>query len=99
MKITPAQNKTIHELFKIMNSKNDFLSLLNEAKKLVYGDKVIPFEEKQLNYYISKDSTSNNNNIKSKTNLLTLLNKGDDSFNNSTKIILLLFYHKRVWRR
>jgi RNA-directed DNA polymerase len=84
MKITPAQNKTIHELFKIMNSKNDFLSLLNEAKKLVYGDKVIPFEEKQLNYYISKDSTSNNN-IKSKINLLTLLNKGDNSFNTSTR--------------
>ena len=85
MKITPAQNKTIHELFKIMNSKNDFLSLLNEAKKLVYGDKVIPFEAKQLNYYISKDSTSNINNIKSKTNLLTLLNKGDDSFKTSTR--------------
>lgn len=83
MKITPAQNKTIHELFKIMNSKNDFLSLLNEAKKLVYGDKVIPFEEKQLNYYISKDST--NNNIKSKINLLTLLNKGNNSFNTITR--------------
>lgn len=84
MKITPAQNKTIHELFMIMNSKNDFLSLLNEAKKLVYGDKSIPFEENQLNYYINKDSTGNNN-IKSKANVLTLLNKGDNRFKTSTK--------------
>ncbi len=84
MKITPEQNKTIQELFKKMNNKNDFLALLNEAKKLVYGDKAIPFEEKQLNYYINKDANADKN-IKSKVNLLTLLNKGNNRFKNSPK--------------
>lgn len=78
MKITPEQNKTIQELFKKMNSKNDFLALLNEAKKLVYGDKAIQFEEKQLNYYI-------NTGTKSKVNLLALLNEGDERFKDKSR--------------
>ena len=41
-----------------MNSKNDFLALLNQAKKVIYGDKTVPFEEKQMNYYINKDVIS-----------------------------------------
>ena len=84
MKITPEQNITIQELFKKMNSKNDFLYLLNEAKAFVYGDKVIPFEEKQLNYYINKDATADKNK-KSKQNLCRLLNQGDNRFDNSSK--------------
>lgn len=84
MKITPEQNKTIQVLFKKMNNKSDFLALLNEAKKLVYGDKAILFEEKQLNYYINKDANADKN-IKSKVNLLTLLNKGDNRFKNGPK--------------
>lgn len=56
MKITPEQKETIQDLFKKMNSKNDFLALLNEAKKIIYGDKTVFFEEKQLNYYINKDA-------------------------------------------
>ena len=51
MKIIPEQIITIQELFQQMNSKKDFLILLNEAKKLLYGDKAIPFQEKQLNYF------------------------------------------------
>lgn len=78
MKKTPEQNKTIQELFKKMNSKKDFLALLNEAKKLVYGDKTVPFEEKQLNYYINKDT-------KVKENLLAALNEGDSRFKNSPR--------------
>jgi RNA-directed DNA polymerase len=78
MKITPEQNRTIHELFKKMNSKNDFLALLNEAKKLVYGGKTIPFEEKQLNYYINK-------NTKVKEDLVAALNQGDSRFKNSPR--------------
>ena len=58
MKITPEQKETIQDLFKKMNSKNDFLALLNQAKKVIYGDKTVPFEEKQLNYYINKDVIS-----------------------------------------
>jgi RNA-directed DNA polymerase len=76
MKITPEQINTIQIEFKAMNSKNDFLALLNEAKKLVYGDKTVPFEEKQLNYYINKDT-------KAKVDLSALLNERDSRFKNN----------------
>jgi RNA-directed DNA polymerase len=78
MKITPEQNKTIQELFKKMNSKIDFLALLNEAKKLEYGDKFIPFEEKQLNYFINADT-------KQKVNLTAVLNAGDPRLKNTLR--------------
>ena len=37
MKLTAEQNNTIRELFTQMDSKNDFLELLNEAKSMIYG--------------------------------------------------------------
>lgn len=55
MKIAPTQRIYIQKLFEKMNNKEDFILLLNEAKKILYGDKVIPFEQKQLNYYINKN--------------------------------------------
>ncbi|CAH0336600.1 hypothetical protein FVB9288_02308 [Flavobacterium sp. CECT 9288] len=84
MKITLEQSKTIQEAFKKMDSKNDFLALLNEAKKLMYGDKTIPFEEKQLNYYISKDSIKNKS-VKSEKNISTVLLKEETSFKASVR--------------
>lgn len=83
MKLTAEQNNTIRELFKEMDSKNDFLELLNEAKRMIYGEKVVPFELTQLNYYINKDSVS----LPSKVNasLLPHLNDGDVRFNESEK--------------
>lgn len=38
--------------FKSMQGKEDFLDLLNYSKKVLLGEKTIPFEMKQLNYYI-----------------------------------------------
>jgi RNA-directed DNA polymerase len=55
MKITPDLKNTLQNSFKAMNSKSDFLALLNTAKSEIYGEKTIPFSEKQLNYYITKD--------------------------------------------
>ena len=55
MKISPELINTIQNAFNLMESKTDFLSLLNIAKSEIYGDKTIPFSEKQLNYYITKD--------------------------------------------
>ena len=83
MKLTAEQNNTIRELFTQMDSKNDFLELLNEAKSMIYGEKVIPFQLTQLNYYINKDSVS----LPSKVNasLLPHLNRGDVRFNESEK--------------
>lgn len=37
--------------FEKMQSKEDLLNLLNVAKLLVYGDKAVPFELKQLTWY------------------------------------------------
>lgn len=53
MKLTPEQIHSIVTQFKSMNSKSDFISLLNLAKTFIYGEKAVGFEEKQLNYYIN----------------------------------------------
>lgn len=37
--------------FEKMHSKGDLLHLLNEAKPLLYGNKAVPFEMKQLTWY------------------------------------------------
>ena len=54
MKITTEQIISFQNQFQLINSKEDFLLILNEAKKIIYTDKYIPFEEKQLNYYINQ---------------------------------------------
>jgi RNA-directed DNA polymerase len=83
MKFTAEQNNIIRELFKQMDSKNDFLELLNEAKRMIYGEKVIAFELTQLNYYINKDSVVLS--PKSTSSLLPHLNNGDARFSESEK--------------
>ncbi|WP_299060120.1 reverse transcriptase domain-containing protein [uncultured Polaribacter sp.] len=56
MKLAIDQEKTIKQLFAKMNSKEDFLHLLNFSKKIIYKEKTIPFTITQLNFFISKDS-------------------------------------------
>ena len=51
MKINQVQIDQIKTAFEKMQSKEDLLNLLNEAKPLVYGDKAVPFELKQLTWY------------------------------------------------
>lgn len=63
MKINPEQITRIHTDFDLMQSKEDLLNLLNEVKLIIYGEKAIPFEMKQLNYY----SHPKNNNQRYKT--------------------------------
>ncbi len=41
----------IRTAFEKMQSREDLLHVLNEAKPLVYGDKAVPFELKQLTWY------------------------------------------------
>jgi hypothetical protein len=57
MIITKEFRKQIKTAFGTMQSKSDFLSLLNLAKQEIYGEKTILFSEKQLNYYLTKDSS------------------------------------------
>lgn len=94
MKITPAQTKNIQELFKNMNSKIDFLALLNEAKKIEYGEKSIPFEEKQLNYHIN-NYANDFKSIKSKKKILSILNEDNIDLNNLGKPSYITFNIKK----
>jgi len=48
MKFTPQQVTDIKQLFMEMNSKDDFLRLLNLAKQHIYRDKFIPFTRNNL---------------------------------------------------
>jgi len=51
MKLEQTHIDQMTTAFKKMQSKEDLLQLLNEAKPLVYGDKAKAFELKQLNWY------------------------------------------------
>ncbi|MEZ4776598.1 MAG: reverse transcriptase family protein [Bacteroidia bacterium] len=51
MKLEQAHIDQIRTAFEKMQSRGDFLHLLNEAKPLVYGEKAVPFELKQLSWY------------------------------------------------
>lgn len=51
MKLEQTHIDQIRSAFGKMQTKGDLLHLLNEVKPLVYGDKAVPFELKQLTWY------------------------------------------------
>lgn len=51
MKLEQAHIDQIRSAFEKMQSREDLLHVLNEAKPLVYGDKAVPFDLKQLTWY------------------------------------------------
>jgi RNA-directed DNA polymerase len=51
MKLEKTHIDQIRTAFEKMQSKDDLLNVLNIAKKIVYGDKAIPFQLKQLTWY------------------------------------------------
>jgi len=51
MKLEQAHIDQIRTAFEKMQSREDLLHLLNEAKPLVYGEKAVPFELKQLTWH------------------------------------------------
>jgi len=51
MKLEQVHIDQIRTAFEKMQSKEDLLHVLNQAKPLVYGDKAVPFELKQLTWY------------------------------------------------
>lgn len=77
MNITKNQKNEIRMLFKKMNSKDDFLNLLNFTKTIIYKEKTHPFTLNQLNYYINKDSN--------RKSLMEQLNEGDKRFEKSKR--------------
>ncbi|MEN9548970.1 MAG: hypothetical protein RIR12_1561 [Bacteroidota bacterium] len=51
MKQLQAHIEQIKVAFQSMQSKEDLLRVLNEAKPLLYGAKIVPFELKQITWY------------------------------------------------
>jgi retron-type reverse transcriptase len=51
MKLQEEQITQIQEVFHSMKDKEDFLSLLNYCKVILYGKEALPFEMRQLNYH------------------------------------------------
>lgn len=51
MKVEQAHINQIRSSFEKMQSKEDLLHLLNEAKPFVYGENAVPFQLKQLTWY------------------------------------------------
>ncbi|RZJ87457.1 MAG: RNA-directed DNA polymerase [Chryseobacterium sp.] len=56
MTILPDQKDYIQKHFEAMQNKIEFLSLLNYAKSILFGEKGEPFVIRQLNYYINTAS-------------------------------------------
>ena len=51
MKIEQALIADIRTAFQNMQSKEDLLQLMNEVKPIIYGEKTVLFEMKQLTWY------------------------------------------------
>ena len=51
MKLEQVHFHQIKTAFEKMQSREDLLHLLNEVKPLIYGEKAVPFELKQLTWY------------------------------------------------
>jgi hypothetical protein len=110
METNQIQKKEIKKLFNNMNSKSDFLDLLNYTKSLIYGEKVFLFTEKQLNFYINIDRIRKVRDIKSyktfkvkkksgKTRTIHAPIKGIKEFQKCLNIILSTVYepHKNAY--
>jgi len=59
MKIENSHIKHIQNIFSKMQSREEFLGLLNFVKPLVYGEKTKPFELKQLAFYANPKRSVN----------------------------------------
>jgi retron-type reverse transcriptase len=53
MKIEQAHIDKIKSSFEKMQTRADFLQLLNEAKPFVYGKKAVPFDLNQITWYVN----------------------------------------------
>lgn len=51
MKVNQQHIESIRAAFQSMKSKDEFLAVLNSAKKIIYGEKNVPFEMKHLNFH------------------------------------------------
>ena len=59
MKLNQEHINYIKAAFQKMQNKEDLLSIMNFVKPLVYGDKFVPFDLKQLTYYANPNIRGN----------------------------------------
>ena len=59
MKLTTEQIQVVKTTFDTMQTKEDFLNLLNSVKKMHYGDSVFPFHIKQIHYHVNPKLNKN----------------------------------------
>lgn len=59
MKIEQVYIEKIRTAFQNMQSKEDLLQLMNEVKPLMYGEKTVPFQLKQLTWYANPKLAKN----------------------------------------
>ncbi|MEO6135463.1 MAG: reverse transcriptase family protein [Ginsengibacter sp.] len=59
MKLSQEHTDYIKTAFQDMRSKDDLLQLLNYSKRLVYGEKAIPFELSQITWYSNPNLCKN----------------------------------------
>jgi hypothetical protein len=94
MKLQETQKIYIEQAFSRMKDKEDFLSLLNYCKPLIYGEKAIPFEMSQLNYHCNPKNNKNRYysfNIRKKSGTLRTIhapNKGLKALQKCLNVIL-----------
>lgn len=94
MKLQEAHTTYIKQAFSNMKDKEDFLSLLNYCKPLIYGEKSIPFEMRQLNYHCNPKNNKNRYysfNIRKKSGTLRTIhapNKGLKALQKCLNVIL-----------
>lgn len=94
MKLQETQKTYIEQAFSRMKDKEDFLSLLNYCKPLIYGEKAIPFEMRQLNYHCNPKNNKNRYysfNIRKKSGTLRTIhapNKGLKAIQKCLNVIL-----------
>ncbi|QKG79312.1 reverse transcriptase family protein [Tenuifilum thalassicum] len=55
MKVDKVHIEQLRKQFAEMQSKDDLLKLLNNAKKMLYGENSMPFQKKSLTYYANPD--------------------------------------------
>ena len=59
MKLEQSHIDKIKTAFEKMQTREDFLQLLNEAKSIIYGDNTVPFELRQLTWYANPTLSKN----------------------------------------
>lgn len=98
MKLEQEHIDQIKTAFQQMQSKLDFLQLINEVKPLIYGEKTIPFDLKQLTWYANPKLSENRYtefNIKKKSGAVRTIHapvKGLRSIQKVLSIVLQCVY-------